>query len=492
MFEAHVKLPHRILSLLWLSSIVVFPGCAIWGPNYEKPQLETPNDWKSRDSLARMDGVAVPEMAWWQKMRDPLLDNLVHQALEENNTIQAAIGSVFKAKAILQQIQMRWVPKVDGGAGFISTPGEINPTTVTALPYSGFTAGFIPNYELNILQQLRSLEQAEANVEVTVAAKNAVRLAVISQVVGSYFGLRLEQYRLELQRNLVDSLGIIVEKNMLAHKEGLISQFALRQFTLQLANATAEIPVIESNIVRFSNTLHALLNENPGAIKDAKISFMDIPSKGIIAANLPSTVLKNRPDIIAAEETLRQSNANIGVQTTFFFPTINLTGPVGQSSGSLSNLFSNPTSYWQYQGGFQVPIVNLGQFGAIKGAKAQYYTDYYNYQQTLRNAFASVDSDLASHQKYTESLEQMQLFYDTTRQRFENEEQRHREGLVSYPSVLSLRIAKNEAGIQAAQTKYNQLMSIVRLYQDLGGGYQVNNNENARDLGDGHRFGDLF
>jgi outer membrane protein TolC len=165
---------------------------------------------------------------------------------------------------------------------------------------------------------------------------------------------------------------------------------------------------------------------------------------------------------------------------------------VGQSSGSLSNLFSNPTSYWQYQGGFQVPIVNLGQFGAIKGAKAQYYTDYYNYQQTIRNAFASVDSDLSSHQKYTESLEQMQLFYENTRQRFENEQQRHLEGLVSYPSVLNLQVTKNDAGIQAAQTKYNQLMSIVRLYQDLGGGYQVNNNEDAHDLGDGHRFGDLF
>lgn len=487
-----MKRPRRILFWLFLALLPALTGCAIWGPDYEKPQVETPEAWKSKDRYATLDGKPLPEMAWWQKMKDPVLDDLVARSLNQNNNIQAAIGSVFKARAILQQIQMRWIPKVDGGAGFISTPGEIQPITVSSLPYSGFTAGFIPNYELNILQQLRSLEQAEANVEVTVAGKNAVRLAVISQVVGSYFGLRLEQYRLELQKNLVEALAGILEKNTLAHQEGLISQFVLREYTLQLANAKAEIPVIEYNIVRFSNTIHALLNENPGAIADSKRSFMDIPSTGIITANLPSTVLKNRPDVLAAEETVRQSNANIGVQTTFFFPTISLTGPVGQSSGSLSNLFSNPTSYWQYQGGFQVPIVNLGQFGAIKGAKAQYYTDYYNYQQTIRNAFASVDSDLSSHQKYTESLEQMQVFYDNTRQRYENEQQRHREGLVSYPSVLNLQVTKNEAGIQAAQTKYNQLMSIVRLYQDLGGGYQVNNNEDAHDLGDGHRFGDLF
>jgi outer membrane protein, multidrug efflux system len=482
----------KVLRSLLISGVVSLSGCAIWGPDYETPKVETPEAWKSEDQYAKLGGTALPEMAWWQKMHDPVLDDLVARALVQNNNVQAAVGAVFKARAILQQIQMRWVPKVDAGVGFISTPNEINPTTVTSIPFSGFTAGFIPNYELNVLQQLRTQEQAEANVQVSVAAKNAVRLTLIGQIVGSYYGLRLEQYRLELQKDLVAALSEIVEKYTMAHQEGLISQYVLREYTLNLANAKAEIPVIEYNIVRFSNTLHALLNENPGPIGESRTGFMDVPSTGIIAANLPSTVLKNRPDVAAAEDTLRQSNANIGVQTTFFFPTFNLTGPVGQSSGSLSNLFTNPTSYWQYQGGFQVPIVNLGQFGAIKGAKAQYYTDYYNYQQTIRNAFAAVDSDLSSHQKYTESLDQMKLFWDTTRQRFDNESQRHREGLVSYPDVLNLRVTRDQAGIQTAQTKYNQLMSIVRLYQDLGGGYQVNNNEDAHDLGDGHRFGDLF
>lgn len=482
----------KVLRSLLISGVVSLSGCAIWGPDYETPKVETPEAWKSKDQYAKLGGTALPEMAWWQKMHDPVLDDLVARALVQNNNVQAAVGAVFKARAILQQIQMRWVPKVDAGVGFISTPNEINPTTVTSIPFSGFTAGFIPNYELNVLQQLRTQEQAEANVQVSVAAKNAVRLTLIGQIVGSYYGLRLEQYRLELQKDLVAALSEIVEKYTMAHREGLISQYVLREYTLNLANAKAEIPVIEYNIVRFSNTLHALLNENPGPIGESRTGFMDVPSTGIIAANLPSTVLKNRPDVAAAEDTLRQSNANIGVQTTFFFPTFNLTGPVGQSSGSLSNLFTNPTSYWQYQGGFQVPIVNLGQFGAIKGAKAQYYTDYYNYQQTIRNAFAAVDSDLSSHQKYTESLDQMKLFWDTTRQRFDNESQRHREGLVSYPDVLNLRVTRDQAGIQTAQTKYNQLMSIVRLYQDLGGGYQVNNNEDAHDLGDGHRFGDLF
>ncbi len=474
-----------VIGFLWLT------GCALFGPDYESPKTDAPGQWRSKDAYAQIGGQPLPEMAWWQKLGDPVLDDLVKRALVSNNTVQAAIGNVFKARAILEQIEMRWVPKVDAGAGFISTDHEINQSTGSSLPYSGFTAGFIPNYELNILQQLRNLEQAEANIDVTVAAKNAVRLAVISQVVGSYLGLQEERYRLELQRNLVDALDEIVQKYTAAHLEGLISAYVLREYQLQLANARADLPVIEYNIVRFGNTLHALLNENPGPIKPGK-PFMEVPYKGIISANLPSSVLKNRPDVLAAEQNVRQSNAGIGVQTSFFFPTINLTGPVGQSSTSLSNLFNAPTSYWQYSGGFQMPIVNLGQFGAIKSAKAQYYADFYNYQQTVRDAFASVDTDLSAHQKYTDSLDQMLLFFETSLQRLDNEAVRHQEGLVPYPSVLNLRVTKDQAGIQTAQTKYNQMMSIVRLYQDLGGGYAVNNNEDVHDLGDGHRFGDLF
>lgn len=485
-------LRRRPIGAVTLLSVILLGGCAIWGPDYEKPVVDTPDSFRTRDLFARTGEGILPEMAWWRKIKDPVLNDLVQRALVQNNSVQAAIGGVFKARAILQQIQMRWIPRVDGGVGFISTPNEINPTTVTSIPFAGYTAGFIPNYEINILQQLRSQEQAEASVEVAVAAKNAVRLALISQMVGSYFGLRLEQYRLEQQKDLVAALGEILEKYTQAHKEGLISQFMLRDYALRYANAQAEVPVIEYNIVRFSNTLHALLNENPGPIRSSESAFMAIPYKDIIAANVPATVLRNRPDVIAAEQTLRQANANIGVQTTFFFPTFNLTGAVGQSSGSASNLFTNPSSYWQYQGGFQVPLVNLGQFGAIKSAKAQYYADYFNYQQTIRNAFAAVDSDLSAHQRYTESLEQMFEYLENTRVRYDNEQQRHREGLVSYPDVLNLRATLDERAIETAQTKYNQLMSIVRLYQDLGGGWKVNNNEDAQDLGDGHRFGDLF
>ena len=219
---------------------------------------------------------------------------------------------------------------------------------------------------------------------------------------------------------------------------------------------------------------------------------MELEHKGIVSGNLPSAVLKNRPDVIHAEATLKQSNANIGVNTSIFFPTIKLTTPLGLSSNSLSNLFTAKDSYWQYQGGLNMPILDLGAFGAIKSAKAQYYSDYYAYIETVKNAFAAVDSDLASHQKYTESLDQMLNFYGTTHGRLDNEQARYQGGLVGYPEVLALKVTLNQSAIQAAQSKLAQLMSIVTLYQDLGGGYMVKNNETARDLGEGHRFGDLF
>lgn len=479
-------------SYLCLFGAAALSGCSVWGPDYQSPQSQAPVAWRSQDAYAKIGAERIPEMAWWTRFRDPLLQQLVDKALAQNNNIQSAVGGVYKAKAILQQIEMNWVPTVNVGAGYMATEHDRNDATYTTLPFPGaFTAGFIPNYSLNILQQLRSQQQAEANIESAVAAKNAVRLAIIGQVAGSYFSLREEEYRLQQQQHLVRNLADVVAKYTEAHKEGLISLYTLQRYEIEFAQANAEIPVIEYNIVRLSNAIHVLLNENPGPIGPG-LAFMDLESKGIVSANLPSTVLKNRPDVIHAAAVLKQANANIGVNTSIFFPTIKLTSPLGLASNSLSNLFTAKDSYWQFQGGVNMPILNLGAFGAIKSAKAQYYADYYAYQETVRAAFAAVDSGLSSHQKYTDSLDRMLDFYRTTNRRYDNEQLRHQQGLVGAPQVLALRVTLNQAAIQAAQSKLAQLLTIVTLYQDLGGGYQYKNNENVHDLGDGHRFGDLF
>lgn len=478
----------KLLPLL----LCLLPGCAFWGPNYEKPEDHSPAAWESKDNYSLMGAQKLPEMAWWDKFEDPLLNQLVEKALAQNNNIQSAIGTVYKARAILLQIEMRWAPQLDAGIGFLSVAGPPNPTTGASIPTPGsYTMGLIPNYAINIMEQLRTQEQAQANVEATVAAKNAVRLVVISQVVGSYFGLREEQYRLERQNALVEAYEGILEAFLKGHQEGYISDYVLQEYRLNLAKAKAEIPVIQYNIVRLSNTIHVLLNENPGSIPDG-LNFMDYKSKGIITGNLPSQVLKNRPDVIQAEAVVKQSNAQIGVATSVFFPTVSLTTPLGYTSTSLTNLFKGQQSYWQYQGGISMPVLNLGAFGAIKAAKGQYYADFFNYVETVKNAFASVDSDLASHEKYTKSFEEMVSFFESTHKRYDYEMVRFKEGLVAKPDVLTLNIKRNEAAIAMAQRKLDQLMSIVRLYQDLGGGYMYKNNEDAKDLGDGRRFNDLF
>ena len=492
----HLNFPRQAIPLIIRFSILMLvlnlAGCAFWGPDYEKPNDQAAAGWHSKDDLSLMGAEKLPEMAWWEKFQDPLLSQLVDKALAQNNNIQSAIGTVYKAKAILLQIEMRWAPQLDAGIGFMSPGGPPSPTTGASIPTPGsYTMGLIPNYAINIMEQLRTQEAAEANVEATVAAKNAVRLVVISQVVGSYFGLREEQYRLQRQKMLVESLEGILAAFSDAHREGYISEFVLQEYRLNLARAKAEIPVIEYNIVRLGNAIHVLLNENPGGIPDG-LNFMDFKSTGIISGNLPSQVLKNRPDVIQAEAVVKQSNAQIGVATSIFFPTINLTTPIGYTSTSLTNLFKGNQSYWQYQGGITMPVLNLGAFGAIKAAKGQYYADFFNYVETVKNAFASVDSDLASHDKYTKSFDEMVSFYTSTNSRYEYESLRFREGLVAKPDVLTLNVKMNEAAISMAERKLDQLMSIVRLYQDLGGGYMYKNNEDAKDLGNGRRFNDLF
>ena len=233
------------------------------------------------------------------------------------------------------------------------------------------------------------------------------------------------------------------------------------------------------------NALRILVNENPGHIK-RNDDFLTMKMDGIVPANLPSEVLKNRPDIMQVEEALKQANANIGVATSNYFPTISLTGALGSSSGALTSLFSGGTNFWQTSITANMPFLNLSYLGTIKGAKGAYYTAYYNYILTVESAFSQVDNGLSGHQKLTDSYNLQNSQYLSTKQAWSIGEERYIQGADSYSTALNYKITMDNAGLTLVNIKTQQLQSIVSLYQALAGGYNVNNTSTPNKFGDSH------
>lgn len=476
---------------------LIVTGCGLLGPTYEKPQLNSPNNWASKDRQTSAESMNLAQTAWWQKFNDPMLNQLIESALGNNNNIQIAMGNMLQAQASLRQVNMGWIPTVSiGGGGMVGQAFNPSFTNNTAqqLPnvaqgtqnISGYGYGVIPTYTLNVFEQIKRGEIAKLSLEMQKQNINAVRLGVISQVASSYFTLLGLHRQLELQQQLLADALDLRKFTQIKLDKGSVSDLNLQGLDQYIASVRANIPMIKSDITQAENALQVLTNNNPGKIK-LNNNFDKITTNNIVPVNLPSAVLESRPDVAIAEYQLKVANADIGAARSMFFPTISLTGMLGQGSMTLTNLFTAGGDLWMTQLAAFMPAFNMGIYAQIDKAKAGYYTAYYNYAQTVRSAFAQVDNSLASHDSLTENLKERQQSLDKANNIYSIAQKQYKYGSIAYADTLNLKLNVDYALASQNQVKIQQLNSLVNLYQALGGGYLVESSLSAtKKFNDGH------
>ncbi len=456
-----MKKSHYLFYYIAFSSVLL--SCALYGPLYKKPKVITPLHWHSHDTLTNVSAANLPMMAWWKRFHAPQLSELINRAVNNNNDIQVAVGNVMAAQGELLEINMSWVPSVNGLLiGYISQS--------TDLMLSGYNSGFVPHYLFNLFEFLRSREWASATVGAACAAKDAVILTIISQTAAGYFTYLGQSYLLTLQTQLVKDLKELLALSRIEYQQGLISLYTLQQYEQQYDTANAELPIIANNVVIARNALKLLMNENPGDIP-IKYSFMKLQSNGIIPSNLPSHVLRNRPDVREAEQQLIAANADIGRVTSIFFPTFNFDGLAASNARPAGNLFAHGKDFWNHKFLLYAPMLAPEVPGLLKKTKGLRYAALKHYIQVIRGAFKSVDNDLSAHDLFYASLQAQQKNFLSSQKALNLAGYSYHDGLYSYPTWLLNRVNYDNAAISLAKSKLAQLITIVQLYQDLGGGY---------------------
>ncbi len=450
-------------SLIIFISLII-TSCALYGPIYKKPRVNELAEWKSKDSLAKVENINLPMLSWWKQFQDKELDELIENAVISNNDIQVAMGNLIAAKGEFMQVQYSIIPSVS--ALFIG----VTNSTAAYMFQKGYSSGFLPDYVLNLFQYLRSSEAAKARVVAAADTKDAVALSVISQTAAGYFTYLGQSHLLNQQKQLVADNKKLLEFAKEQYQRGLISLYSLQKYVQQYEIANAELPIIENNVIVSRNALKLILNENPGDL-GVRHKFMDLKSDGIIPSNLPSQVLRNRPDVRGAEHKLIAANADVGVVTSTFFPSISLTSIAASGTRELSGLFAANKDYFHYLFKNVMPVIAPEYPGRFKSATGKRYAAYHEYVQVIRAAFKSVDDDLSAHQKYYENLTAQGKNYSSSNEAYRLAESSFQEGLYSYPRLLVNKINMDNAAIELTKSKIAQLITIVQLYQDLGGGY---------------------
>ena len=485
MIKVIVRYRFLAISLLFLS------GCGLMGPTYQKPDVGNLDAFRSNTSGIQVEsGVNLSDVSWWTKFDDGTLNDLIDQALEHNNNIQMAIGNIAVAEAQLKQVHMGWIPTLNlgGTAGVGQVFGfnnGIQGPSAGFLPnqpnanFNFYSAGLIPTYSLNVFQLIKQGDAASANLEIQKYAKDATRLAVISQVVGGYFTLLAVNEQLQEQRQFITDLTELVELNKIQHKHGYLALTDIQQAQEQLEQAKMQLPTLEANKVATENALQVLVNQNPGSIQPDN-EFADIGTDNIIPGSLPSSVLRNRPDIKQAEGQLKLANANIGVATSNFFPTIDITTPLGLFNMNYANLFNPSGDFWAAQITAKMPILNAGLFALVKEKKADYYVAYYNYIQTVKSAFANVDNSFSSYNMINKTAEAANNYYAVTKLNYQLNHKNYKLGYIAYSDTLSSKLTQDSAEINLTQVKLQQLQALVNLYQALAGGYNYKNTDKMK------------
>lgn len=479
-----MKLKKAYLSLLFFLLILFIDGCCKNCLNQMDKNVNYPKQTRSGVKYVE-DKEDLSRVAWWSKLHDPQLNRLIMDALACNNQIKSANATIRQAQAQLKSAQYAWIPTLDGSAnGFSGTSWHthVNPTgplansalfsNISNLRFHGYYSGFVPRYSVNILNNIYTVKAAKASLVIEQAQAQATKLGIISQMSGSYFMLLSQKEQLTLENALVKDLRELLKLEQVRYKSGISDIETVTSVEQDLAQEETKVPQIEKVIVQTENTIHLLLNQNPGPIATGT-TLLALNVNHLIPQNLPSSVLKNRPDVIIAFNNVKSAYAKVGVSYAAFFPTISLTGLLGHTSVDLTNLLKLSTNLWVDQATATTKLFNASAYQDIKAAKSGVAALYYEYIQTLRSVFADVDNNLTNEQKNRMAYLQTYKAYLAAKRSYSIALTQYKAGAKDYRNVVNAKINLDRNRLNLIQEKAQLLDRIVQLYNAVAGGYDV-------------------
>src|SRR5262249_8191627 len=308
---------------VWIAvATVLLAGCTI-GPDYKRPVVAEPPTFRGQ---ATAEAVSFADAPWWETFQDPILIELIRQALRNNYDVAIAAARVQEARANVGVARSGYFPLLDYGIS--AGGGEITPRVAgspggPAVNANNFySASMSMSWELDIWGRIRrSNEAARATLFATEDARRSVWLTLVSDLAQAYFQLLELDVELQIAHNSTDAFQYTYDLFLDRLNLGVASKLETSRALGALGNAQATVPQLESRIVATENQISILLGKEPGPIARGKPMYEQVivPS---VPAGLPSTLLERRPDVRQVEQQLASANARIGVAKAEFFPKL--------------------------------------------------------------------------------------------------------------------------------------------------------------------------
>ncbi len=483
---------HTFRSLSGLALIVTLAGCKV-GPNYKRPTINTPASYRGAlapDITPAATAAPLGAQKWDAVFTDPVLQQLIAEALKNNYDVKIAADRVLEQQAQVGITKAAQYPTVNVGATYdaLGLPSSLlnslnNNSNNSSSSNSNHTNYFSGGLTASVAWNLdfwgyyrRQTEAARANLRATEWAKQTTYSTLVENVATSYYEIRTLDAELAITRSTLDARKQSLDLTRTLEQGGADSMADVRQAEELYYTAQAQIPDLERQIEQQENSLRLLLGEDPGPIvrnvSDSASIIATAPHPADVPVGLPSDLLERRPDVRRAEELLIQANANIGVARAQYFPQLSLSGTGGTSGSQLGALVNSANVYYYAVGTLSQPIFDAGKIrNNYRLAQATHKELLDTYQQTIAGALRDVSNALIAYNKTREYREQQEKQTAASADAVRLARIRYNSGSTSYLEVLTTdtNLYNSQLTLEAAQQA--EALALVQLYNALGGGW---------------------
>ncbi|SHM35825.1 efflux transporter outer membrane subunit [Roseibium suaedae] len=449
---------------------LLLASCAV-GPDYQTPNMPLSSSWRNAnaDTPSR-----PPELAfWWKKLGDPLLNQLIEEAIENNLDVRSSKASVRGARASYRQANGALFPSLDGSAGATrskSASSGGSSSTVGNL----FNAGFDASWELDLFgANRRASEAAKYGLDAAEEELRATLLTLIGDVTTNYVEARGYQARIALAQRTAASQNETAKLTRNRFQVGSSSGLDVANAEGQAASTSANIPTLQTALAASVHRLGVLTGREPTALTDRMKRVASIPTPRLpMPSGVPATVLLTRPDVRLAERQLAQSTALIGAAEAAKYPAISLTGSIGTSAAKFGDLGKNSSISWSFGPTLSVPIFNAGKLAAAADlARAERDQSFLAYKGAVLGALEDVENALVGFSHERVRLRSLQKSTDSYRSAASLSQSLYQTGAVSFLDVLDSERSLYSAEDSLIQSKVLLTTYYISLQKALGGGW---------------------
>lgn len=460
----------RLIGLL--SVAFISAGCLV-GPNYKRPELAPPQQYRFVEGTQAESLADVP---WFNVFQDPALQELIKIAINNNLDLRAAVARVEEMRARAGIAKSYLYPQIDGAASYRArgaTSAQPDETDAEDTFHQNTSYGFQLGWELDLFGKLR--RQNEAALAIALASEQSrrgVMVTLVGDVASSYFLLRELDIQLVIARQTLDINDQTVTYFQNRLDGGVSNRLEVDRIRALRARTAATIPNLEQQIATVENEISFLLGRPPGAVTRGPAA-PDAPLPPQVPPGLPASLLERRPDVTEAEQFLVAANADIGVAKAMFYPTISLTGFLGGVSGDLTTFLGGSGGIWSVGAGLLQPIYQGGRLRRnTEAAQARYDQALAMYQKAALNGYREVADSLVTIQKLAEERVQHEAGVTVLVDAADLARARYDSGLASYIEILTADQDLFEQQLRLAQTRGEEFRARAELYRALGGGWQ--------------------